>query len=428
MPLETKTAWKERRKRWRSESLEYCTSVVSRVCVHTVGYTTCTCICCRTLNWKTEELSQKNGWFGSLKGYLGQPVVLLAVCAAMIVVVGLINNAWIEHEFSELKDRLEAENIQHQATISELKDRDVQLTARVSQLEATNEQHQGTISELQLQVVQLERETSELKASKANQDEVNRLSNRTVELNKSKVDNDEFNDLVDTVSELASTKADRSTVMELEEELTDLAETALNHTHYDQLQDGIDRLESSSQTEFEELLLNLTSLANITVRRGEFLLLSERVEDIDDTTVKKAEFFDVVMKVTTLEGDIKHINVTLARKADQQGINEITDTIKSLKKTTVSNDKFQKLITTVGSKADQSDLDNLKHTVDRLRQTMATESELDSLKGRVTSHITSSQNEHDQLGSHIRDNDRDIEELKDATSQKCKKVLWWCTN
>ena len=441
---ETKTVWETRRKIWRSESLEYCTSVLSSLeYVFTVDYTTCTCTCCRTPNWKTEELSQENDWFGSLKGYLGHPITLLAACAVMV----LINNAWIvpvlvEHkesvalhaEFLELKDRFEAENIQYQATISELKDRDVQLTARVSQLEATNEQHQGTISELQLQVVQLERGTSELEASKANQDEVDQLSNNMAELNGSKVDNDEFNDLVDTVSELATTKVDRSTVMELEEELAGLAETALNHTHYDQLQDGIDGLESAkaSQTQFEELVSNFTSLANTTVRTSEFLLLSERVEHIDDTTVKEAKFLDVTRNVTTLEGDIKHINVTLAKKADQQGIKEITDTITTLKKTTVRKDEFKKLVTRVGSKADKSDLDNLKRTVTHLGQT-DTEHELNSLSEKVASHITSSQNDYYQLRSDISHNEQEIRSLKgsvesvksDFEEMKSKKCFLW---
>ena len=77
------------------------------------------------------------------------------------------------------------------------------------------------------------------------------------------------------------------------------------------------------------------------------------------------------------------------------------------------------------SKADQSDLVDLKNTVADLRQTMATESELDSLSGRLSSHITSSQNEHYQLTSHIRANDEDIQTLQ---NRECKKILWWCTN
>ena len=63
--------------------------------------------------------------------------------------------------------------------------------------------------------------------------------------------------------------------------------------------------------------------------------LSEKVDDIDNTTVKMSEFFDVTMKVTTLEGDIEQVNITLAMKADQQDINEITEMITSLRETTV---------------------------------------------------------------------------------------------
>ena len=155
-------------------------------------------------------------------------------------------------------------------------------------------QHKDMISELQVQVVQLETETRELEASKASQDEVDQLFDSIglsiALLNDSKVDVSEF---VATVGELSSTKADTATVMELGVQLHDLTETALNHTHYDQLQDGIDRLESSkaSQTQFEELVSDISSLANTTVRTSEFLLLSERVEHIDDTTVKKRRFY-----------------------------------------------------------------------------------------------------------------------------------------
>ena len=140
-----------------------------------------------------------------------------------------------------------------------------------------------------------------------------------------------------------------------------------------------------------------------------------------------------------LEGDIKHVNITLAMK-DQQDVNRIMDTITTLR------EKGKELVTTVEtlqtSKADQSSLDNLKHTVDHLRQTMATESELNSLNEKVTRHITSYKKEHDQLGSRISDNDRDIqsiqnrigtvesdiEELKREASQECTKWLWWCTS
>ena len=156
--------------------------------------------------------------------------------------------------------------------------------ARIAELEAN--ENRSMISRLQVRMDKLEEAIRALEANKASQEQVDNLTNSTAthiaKLNDSKV-NSEFNHLVENVSELAST------VIKLGEELKDLAETALNHTHYDQLQDGIDRLESSkaSQREFEELVSNFTSLANTTVRTSEFLLLSEKVEDIDNTTVKK---------------------------------------------------------------------------------------------------------------------------------------------
>ena len=155
-----------------------------------------------------------------------------------------------------------------------------------------------------------------------------------------------------------------------------------------------------------------TSIANSRVWTTEFRCLSERVDDIDNTTVKMSELFGAS---ASLEGDIEQLNISLAMKAYQQDINEIMDMIKSLKDTTVRRDEFQGLSDDVEtlqtSKADQSDLDDVNDTVTHLGQTAATKTELTSLNERVTNHITSSQNEHNRMTSHINENDLGIQNL-----------------
>ena len=127
------------------------------------------------MNWKTEELSQKLGWLRK-KVYWRQPIALLAACAAMIVVVGVINYAFLVEEkqsiaFVESKLPTEAElhvvrleNILKNMTtqISELKEGHRQQKDRITKLEAEHKQYQAKISELQVQVEQLKREDSEL--------------------------------------------------------------------------------------------------------------------------------------------------------------------------------------------------------------------------------------------------------------------------
>ena len=292
------------------------------------------------------------------------------------------------------------------------------------------------VSELQVQVGQLETETRELEASKASHDKVNQLfDNITLSialLNDSKVDNSDFSD---TVSELVSTKA---TVTELEVQLHDLAETALNHTHYDQLQDGIDRLESSkaSQTQFEELVSNFTSLANTTVRTSEFLLLSERVEEVENTTE------DLTTEVTTLQDDIEWINVTLTTKASQDVVSDLQDEIHQLfhsiglsiallndskVDTSVFNDFIHTVSKLIGTKADRAtvmelgeELTNLTETalnhthydqlqdgIDRLESSKASQTQFEELVSNFTSlaNTTVRTNEFLHLSERVEDID-----------------------
>ena len=278
-----------------------------------------------------------------------------------------------------------------------------------------------TLSNARARISELEDEImghlSTLEATKANQSDVNDLSVTVAMLNTTKVGITEFVVLSSSVSNLRAlviTKADRDVVVDLEENLNILAANALNHSHYDWLQDSIDQLEISktNQEDFETLLSNFTSFADNTVRTSDFLQLSADVDDIDNSTVKKEEFFRLAENVSTLEYHLGLINITLTSKADQSGVDQLTERLTTLSDTTVTNEVFETLAGTVQtlktSKADRSSLSELETTVNHISDTAAKQSELRTLSGTVSDHITSSQNEHDQLTSNISANDRKI--------------------
>ena len=225
--------------------------------------------------------------------------------------------------------------------------------------------------------------------------------------------------LHDQLEEMLQNALDR--ISKLEEDRQNQGTISELQGRVNQLENDTTALEAgkASQNEVNQLSITIaelndsTSIANSRAWTTEFRHLSERVDDIDNTTVKISEFFAVIMKVTTLEDDIEQLNITLAMKANQHDINEITDMITSLRETTVRRDEFQGLSDDVEtlqtSKADQSDLDDLDDTVTHLGRTAATKTELTSLDGRVANHITSSRNEHNRLSSSINDNDQDIQ-------------------
>ena len=278
-----------------------------------------------------------------------------------------------------------------------------------------------TLSNARARISELEDEIrghlSTLEATKANQSDVNDLSVTVAMLNTTKVGITEFVVLSSNVSNLRAlviTKADRDVVVDLEENLNILAAYALNHSHYDQLQNGIDKLETSktSQEDFETLLSNFTSLAGSTVRTSDFLQLSADVDDIDNSTVKKEEFFHLAKNVSTLEYHLGLINITLTSKADQRDVDQLTERLTTLSDTTVTNEVFETFAGTVQtlktSKADRSSLSELETTVNHISDTAAKQSELRALSGTVSDHMTSSQNKHNQLMSSISANDRKI--------------------
>ena len=218
-----------------------------------------------------------------------------------------------------------------------------------------------TLSNAKASISELEDEIrgglSTLEATKANQSDVNDLSVTVAMLNTTITEFVVLSSNVSNLRALVITKADRDVVVDLEENLNTLAANALNHSHYDQLQNGIDKLETSktSQEDFETLLSNFTSLAGSTVRTSDFLQLSADVDDIDNSTVKKEEFFRLAENVTILQYHHGLFNTTLSNARAR--ISELEDEIRG------------GLSTLEATKANQSDVNDLSVTVAMLNTT-----------------------------------------------------------
>ena len=97
------------------------------------------------------------------------------------------------------------------------------------------------------------------------------LDNAVTQLDTNKADKEEFEILVSNITLLRETmfRADES----LREQLSELSDSTLDQVHYNELQSGIDRLESSkaNQTDLEDLISTVAALTNGTVRTSEFL-------------------------------------------------------------------------------------------------------------------------------------------------------------
>ena len=173
-----------------------------------------------------------------------------------------------------------------------------------------------------------------------------------------KADETDFDILLSNLTKLSESVSRRDAVLNTTtEQLHVLARTALNQSHYDQLQDGIDMLETSkaSQEDFETLQSNFTSLADSTVRTSDFVKLSAAVDDIDNSTVKKEEFFRLAENVTILQYHHGLFNTTLSNARAR--ISELEDEIRG------------GLSTLEATKANQSDVNDLSVTVAMLNTT-----------------------------------------------------------
>ena len=238
------------------------------------------------------------------------------------------------------------------------------------------------------------------------------LDNAVTQLDTSKADKEEFEILVSNVTLLRETtfRADEL----LRQRLSELSDSTLDQVHYNELQSGIDRLESSkaNQTDLEELASTVTALAENSVTTSNFLLLSRTVDGIENNTIDlQQQDLQLVSTVTTLEDTTTNINDLLATKADQQDVDSLRESLETLSETTVQTSTFEQRVETLKSgKADQSDLDELEHQVDHLDEEVEEiDDEISSLDTRFENHISNAQQAHGTFTSDIGANDRDIQ-------------------
>ena len=266
---------------------------------------------------------------------------------------------------------------------------DLQVVAStVSELANSTVRNSETVDGIENTIVILEGGIAELNATKATNEDLRQLTTDLMLLDARKVDRMEFELLSGNLTLLRESLA--RDYEEIHEDLAELSGSALNYTHHDQLQRGIDRLEASkaNQTALEEVVLTVSNLENSTVSISKLVV-------------------QVALNVTTLE---QHTREALTTKADQRDIDSLSDRLTALSDTTVTRETFERLedrVETLSTnKAEQSDL---KGTVDHLDATCAREYKVDQLEGRVTSHIKSSDDKHEELASDISDNDGSIQ-------------------
>ena len=229
-------------------------------------------------------------------------------------------------------------------------------------------------------------------------------------LDRDKVDRVEFEVLSANLTSLAEASSNEDDA--IRQELSELADSSLNQTHYDTLHQTIQQLDSSkaSQTDLVALATEVEVLSNSTVRTTTF---HQQVESIESTTSQlQYNINQLRLNITSIDGRVRQITVTLATKADQASLNGLTDTVESLQTSKVDTQTFQGLEGTVHrletSKADESDLSSLRGTVNSLRGTAAKESDLNDLEKNLRDHTSSSAQTHSVFTSDIRSNDGDI--------------------
>ena len=211
-----------------------------------------------------------------------------------------------------------------QTALAEAQERLLNATATISPL-------QSELSSVNTNVVSLKTEVT---------------TNITI-LDLRKADETDFDILSSNLTKMSESVSRRDAVLNTTTELLHvLARTALNQSHYDQLQDGIDMLETSkaSQEDFETLLSNFTSLIDSTVRMSDFLQLSAEVDDIDNSTVKKEEFFHLAVNISTLKYDAGLLNITLTSKAGQLEVDNLSSRIANVSATMVKIEDIEMLV------------------------------------------------------------------------------------
>ena len=278
-----------------------------------------------------------------------------------------------------------------------------------------------------------------LEITSLNESHYDQLQSGIDTLNWSKVNQTDFEDLVTNVTSLTESTVRTSDFLQLSAALNITCETlantqqTLNATQHELTNAQEDLynariMVSVLQIDFKNLVSNVTSLADSTVRTSGFLQLSEIVSDLESTTHENISLLRL-----NSTNQIGYINTALTEKADQHDVDMLTERVTSLSDTTVTLTAFEILADNVQSlvtnKADQTNLDQLKSTVNDLDWTTAKQQDLYRLDVKVSNHISSSQQTQSEHDSRISGNDgdirsntvriisveNDIEQLKDST-------------
>ena len=275
-----------------------------------------------------------------------------------------------------------------------------------------------------------------LEAKALNESHYYELQSRIDMLKWSKVNQTDFEDLVSNVTSLAESTVRTSDFLQLSAELNitrvALANTQqiLNATQHELTNTQEDLYNaritiSALQIDYDDLVSNMTFLADSTVRTSDFL---QTVNDLESTTHENISLLRL-----NFTNQIGYVNTALTGKADQLDVDMLTERVTTLSDTTVTLTAFETLKENVQSlttnKADQTSLDQLKSTVNDLEGTTAKQQDLHRLDVKVSNHISSSQQTHSEHDSRISGNggdirsntvriasvENDIKQLKDST-------------
>ena len=338
---------------------------------------------------ESEELPQPENWLIHMKKmiYSKQLFVILGLIVAISfgIAVALVvpSTAWSVHSHNEQDQKISESSQEMQHQISEVIQKMCEQDQKISELNQT-------IFEMQQQLAQ----------AKANQTD---LASNMTSLVESTIRTSEYLKLSAELNVTRETLAD--TQQALQDELIGTQEDLYNAT----------TMISVLQREFENLASNVTSLSENTVKTDEFLKLHETVDDLETTALQMQD--NISLLRLNFTNQIGYINTALTGKADQHDVDILRETVTTLSDTTVTLTAFEILEENVQSlatnKADQASLDQLKSTVNQLDDASAKQQALHSLDGKVSGHISSSQQTHDQHGSRISDNGRKIQSNTD---------------
>ena len=271
---------------------------------------------------------------------------------ALATEVSVLSNSTVRTTtFHQQVENIESTTLQLQYSINQLRLNVTSIDGRVRQINVTL----ATKAEL------LDSVRSDIESLNATKASWQALEDSTARLDRDKVGRAEFEVLSANLTSLAEASSNEDDV--IRQELSELADSSLNQTHYDTLHQTIQQLDSSkaSQTDLEALA---TEVSVLSVRTTTF---HQQVESIESTTLQlQYSINQLRLNITSIDGRVRQINVTLATKANQVSLDR-------LQTSKVDTQTFQKLEGTVrnlnSSKANESDLSSLRITVNSLRDT-----------------------------------------------------------